>query len=257
MSPVVWRQMIAAEILKLRRQRPLMAFAGLLSVGVVVLMVAYIEIRHASSPQRYGPAGGIDLFRHLLQSLGLYFGALAAILIGTESGTADRSSGVFRELVVTGRSRLALFAVRLPAALVVTLAFTATAYLIGLAATFWFAGALPTPSLSLVLQGAGWVVLSNVALTALAVGIGSLTGSRGVTLTSVIGWQMVATQIILNVSSLGFVRKLPLNSALGQLAPIRNHIGVAMGTGLAVAVLVGWAVVPSLIGAWRTRTIDA
>ncbi len=38
-------------------------------------------------------------------------------MIGIDAGAGDLSAGVFRDLVVTGRSRLALFASRVPAAL--------------------------------------------------------------------------------------------------------------------------------------------
>lgn len=45
------------------------------------------------------------------------------------------ASGVFRDLVATGRSRLSLFLVRAPAAIIVTLAFTGAAFLITVGAT--------------------------------------------------------------------------------------------------------------------------
>lgn len=256
MTFTIARQMLSSEVLKLRRQRPLMAFATLLSVGVVVIFMGYLQIRHATN-SHYGPAGGTDGFQHLVRALGAYFGALAAILIGTEAGTADLSSGVFRDLVATGRSRLALFAVRIPAAVLVSLAFTAVAYGLGLVGVFAFAGGRPTPSLGLVLQGAGWIALSVAVVAALAAAVGSLTGSRAVTLTAVIGWQMVATPLIINTGSLGVVRDLPLSSALGQISPLPGNMGITMATVTAVVVLAGWAVLPALLGAWRTRTRDA
>ena len=97
---------------------------------------------------------------------------LAAILIGAEAGTADRASGVFRDLVVTGRSRLALFAVRVPAAILVTYALLAVAYALALIGTFVFAGGTPTPSVSLILQGAGWIALVSGVIATLTVGSG-------------------------------------------------------------------------------------
>jgi hypothetical protein len=257
MTPTIARHMFSAEVLKLRRQRPLMAFAGVLSVGVVVIFMGYLQIRHASDPSKYGPAGGIDGYQHLLRALGQYFGVLAAILIGTEAGTADLASGVFRDLVSTGRSRLALFTIRVPAAIAVTLAFSAAAYALGLVGTFAFAGANPTPSLSTVLDGAGWIALSNSLLAALAVAVGSVTASRGVTLTALIGWQFVATQILINIGSLGSVRDALVTPALAQLAPVHFDSGVTMASGVALIVLGGWALLPALTGAWRTRTRDA
>jgi ABC-type transport system involved in multi-copper enzyme maturation permease subunit len=257
MTLLIACRMVGAEILKLRRNRALMAFAGLLSVGVVVIFMGYLQLRHASDPTRYGPAGGLDGFSHLLRALGVFFGALTAALIGSEAGTADQSSGVFRDLVATGRSRLLLFFVRLPAAIAVTLALTGLAYGLGLLATFLFAGSNPTPDLGTVLQGAGWLVLANSVIAGLAVGVGSISGSRAVTLTAVIGFETVFTQIVANVSSLGSVRDLLPNAALGGLVPVGSGIGVTMTTGVAIAVLAGWAVLPAALGAWRTRVKDA
>ncbi len=257
MTVTVARQMFSAEVLKLRRNRALMGFAAAGSCGVVVLFMGYLQIRHAGNPTQYEPAGGTNGFIHLLRALGVYFGALVAIMIGSEAGTADVSSGVFRDLVATGRDRLALFAVRLPAAIAVTLTFTGAAYLLGLVGVYAFAGTGPTPSLGVALQGAGWIALANSIVAALAVGVGSVTGSRGVTLTAVIGWQTVATQLILGVQSLGFVRDGLINAAMGQLVPAGQNAGVAMADGAAIAVLAGWALIPALIGAWRTRTQDA
>jgi hypothetical protein len=49
-----------------------------------------------------------------------------------------------------------------------------------------------------------------------------------------------------------------LTPALAQLAPIQLDIaGVTMATVTAAIVTVCWTVVPTAIGAWRTRTVDA
>jgi hypothetical protein len=249
--------MIAAEILKLRRNRGLMAFALLLSVGVIVLFFGYNAVEHASAPATYGPAGGTHRFARAVGVLGLWFGTLTAILIGGEAGTADIASGVFRDLVATGRSRLQLFAVRLPGAVMVTLAFTMSAFLLAVAATFVFADGAATPSLGLILQSAGWIALANAVVAGFAVGVGSLTGSRALTLTAVIGWSTVATQLLLNLGSLGSARDGLLAAALNQLIPVDRPLQITMATGVAVAVVVVWALVPAAVGAWRTATRDA
>jgi ABC-type transport system involved in multi-copper enzyme maturation permease subunit len=164
MTLTVARQMIGAEILKVRRNRSVMAFALLLTVGVVVLFYGYDAMQHASDPVQNSPAGGLNGFRHGVEALGVFFGMLAAVLIGAEVGTADVSSGVFRDLVATGRSRLALFAVRLPAAAIVSLCLSAAAYALVLLATFVFADGTATPGLGLILQSAGWIALANVVV---------------------------------------------------------------------------------------------
>jgi ABC-type transport system involved in multi-copper enzyme maturation permease subunit len=258
MTVTVARQMIGAEILKVRRNRSVMAFALLLTVGVVVLFYGYDAIQHASNPIDNQPAGGLNGFRHGVQALGVFFGMLAAVLIGSEVGTADVSTGVFRDLVATGRSRLALFAVRLPAAAIVTLCLSAAAYALVLVATFVFAGGTPTPGIGLILQSAGWIALANVAVAGVAVGVGSMTGSRAVTLTAVIGWQAILTSLLVNVKSLGSVRDALLTPALDQLLPVKGgRLDVVMAAGIAVVVICAWLVIPQALGAWRTQARDA
>jgi ABC-type transport system involved in multi-copper enzyme maturation permease subunit len=258
MNVTVARQMIGAEILKVRRNRSVMAFALLLTVGVVILFYGYDALQHASDPLHNGPAGGINGFRHGVEALGTFFGMLAAVLIGAEVGTADLSSGVFRDLVATGRSRLALFGVRLPAAAIVALCLSAVAYALVLLATFVFAGGTPTPSAGIILQSAGWIALANVAVVALAVGVGSLSGSRALTLTAVIGWQAIVTNLLINVKSLGSVRDALLTPALDQLIPLKgDRVDVVMAAGVAVLVICAWVVLPQALGAWRTQARDA
>ncbi len=260
MTLTVARQMIGAEILKVRRNRGVMGFALLLTVGVVVLLYGYVAIQHSSNPFQNEPAGGTLGMHRGIRDLGEFFGMLAAVLIGAEVGTADLSSGVFRDLVTTGRSRLALFGVRLPAAAIVTLCLSAAAYALVLVATFVFADGTPTPGLGLILQGAGWIALANVVVVALAVGVGSLTGSRALTLTAVIGWQAIVTNLLVNVSSLGSARNALLTPALTQIMPLNlgsSDHPVIMATGVAVVVICAWLVIPQLVGAWRTRTRDA
>ncbi len=257
MTITIARQMLSAEVLKLRRNRGLMALAFVMSVVVLLIFFGYNAVEHASNPSQYGPAGGVERFDRAVRVLGLLFGALTTVVIGAEAGTADLSSGVFRDLVATGRSRLALFAVRAPAAFVVSLAFNALGFLVSTAVAFALAGGNPTPTLSEILQSAGWIVLCDALLVVFAVGLGSLTGSRAITLTAVIGWQTVATQLLLNISSLGSARDLLLSSSLGQLFPFGDLFGLSMSVGTALAVLAGWLVVPALIGGWRTQVRDA
>ena len=142
--------MVGAELLKLRRKHSVIAVAALLSLGIVVIYFGVLAIEHLSTPPANGPAGGLHHFDHATVLLSVFFGALMAILIGTEAGTTDTASGVFRDLVVTGRPRLWLFAVRVPAALIVTLTLGLPRSASSIAASFAFAGGLPTPSGSFV-----------------------------------------------------------------------------------------------------------
>jgi hypothetical protein len=258
MTLTIARRMLAADILKLRRNRTVMIVAGLVSIGVVVLFFGYNAIQHAVNPSQNGPAGGLFRFGDAVRALGVVFGTLAAALIGSEAGTADIASGVFRDLVATGRSRLSLFWVRWPAAFLVTFTFNALALALATLLSFVFAGPFPTPDASLILQSVLWVGMCNAVITAFAVGVGSLTGSRGATLTIVIGWQAVASQLILHTESLGSARDWLTISAFGQLMPVQGSLaGISMATGLAVVVLLVWVIAPTALGSWRTVSQDA
>ncbi len=101
-------------------------------------------------------------------------------------------------------------------------------------------------------------MLANAIVVPLAVGVGSLTGSRVIALTAVIGWLTIATQLLLNISSLGHARDALLAPALTQLMPVTGgDTSVTMATGIAIVVLIAWALIPTVIGGWRTQTRDA
>ncbi len=253
------RQMIGGELLRLRKKRGFIALALLVVIAPVVIAFGYNVIEHASDPAQHGPAGGLHNYTNLLAFLGLYMGPVAAILIGAEAGAGDVAAGVFRDNVLTGRSRTALFLARIPAALAVSLSVTAVGFLIGIVGTFAFASGLSTPSASLILESAGWLALANAVVCVVAVGLGSLTGSRPGTITALIGWQLVLSPLLLRASSLGSIRRGLLDGVVQFLSPgpANDAPSVAMSVGVAIVVLAVWLLVIPSLGAWRTRTRDA
>ncbi|MGA2165966.1 MAG: ABC transporter permease [Solirubrobacteraceae bacterium] len=255
-------QMFGADFLKLRKKRGTLIWALVLAVGPVLIFFLVTAIQHASNPQRYGPAGGVSNFHDGLRVVALLFGPLAAMLIGVEAGTGDASAGVFRDLVVTGRSRVALFASRVPAALAMCFAIMGAAYALLLLGTFVFAGGLPTPDGSLILNGLGFMLLSTGMLCAVAVGFAALTTSKPGAIIALIAWLVVASPVLANIESLGSARKGLLSQAVSHYSPIHLPEGghgatVTMSGGVAFLVLVAWLVVFLGLGAWRTRTMDA
>jgi len=260
MSTTTFVQMVGAELLRLRRRRGIMGIAAFFTVGVTVIFFGISEIQHLADPNRYGPAGAITDFNRATVVLSIFFGALSAILVGTEAGAADVASGVFRDVVVTGRERLWLFAVRVPAALIVTMALCLAALGLSLAAAYGFAGGLPAPSASYAIDSVLWVCGAEALLCVIAVGLGSLTGSRATSLTTLIGWQVIAGRLLAMISFLGSARDVIPNVALGALKPgdqLPDTNGVTMSAGAAVVVLAIWLVAWTCAGAWRTRTRDA
>ena len=71
-----------------------------------------------------------------------------------------------------------------------------------------------------MLNGLGFCILSTGVICAVAVGFASVTTSRPATLTTLIGWQLVASPILANISSLGSARKLILGQAVFHFSPI-------------------------------------
>ena len=90
--------------------------------GAEVIAYGMLAILHAANPDHHGPAGGIENLGHGMSVLVL-LGGIAAMIVGASAGADDLASGVFRELVVTGRSRVALFGARIPGGLAFVLAF--------------------------------------------------------------------------------------------------------------------------------------
>jgi ABC-type transport system involved in multi-copper enzyme maturation permease subunit len=260
-SPLaVATQMFGADFLKLRKKRGILIWALVLAVAPVVLFFVIGAILHAANPSENGPAGGLHNFHIGMRLLGgLFFGPLAAILIGVEAGTGDASAGVFRDLVVTGRSRLALFATRVPAALAVCWLLIITAYLLILAGTFVFASNLSTPDSALIFNSFGFLLLGSGVLCAVAVGFASLTTSKPAAIIALIAWQVIASPLLASISVFGSVRNVILDQALIHFSPVElgDHASnLSMSGGTAVVVIVGWLVVFLGLGAWRTARMD-
>ena len=255
----VARQMIGADLLRLRKKRGMIALAVAVLLVPFVIMTGYDVVKHASDPVHYSPAGGLNNYGRLLDLLGMFMGPVAAILIGAEAGAGDLAAGVFRDNALTGRSRTALFLSRIPAAIAVTLSITALAFVIGLATTFGLADGAATPSLSVILESVAWLSLANSVLCVIALGLASLTGSRTGTITGLIGWELVLSPLVVQATSLGTLRRGFLDSALIFLkpGPLTGPPGVPMPVAVAVVVTIGWLLVLPTLGAWRMRTRDA
>ena len=260
-STTVAAQMFGADLLKLRKKRGTMIWTLVLALAPIVIMFAVEAIQHASNATKYEPAGGLHSFHDGLRLLGgLLFGPLVAILIGVEAGTSDASAGVFRDLVVTGRSRVALFCSRVPAALLMCWLVIGFAYALVVLGTFVFASGLATPTGAEVLNGLGFVLLATGVLCVVAVGFASLTTSKPAAIIALIAWQVIASPLISSIGSLGNAREAILSQAISHFSPITldgHATNLTLSDGTALVVLVGWLVVFLALGAWRTSTMDA
>ena len=262
MNATIAVQMTRADLLKLRKKRGTLIWALVLALAPLFIYFVVRAGQHSSNPGRYAPAGGNAGYLDAVRLLALFFGPLAAILIGAEGGAQDAAAGVFRDLVVTGRDRAALFTTRVPASLALCWMVVTAGYVLLAVGTYALASGSPTPGTASMLNGYGFSLLSTGIVCAVAVGVASLTTSRPATLTALIGWHLVASPILVGISSLGSIRELILSQAIGHFSPVRigqgmHGVSVTMSQGTALIELVGWLAVFLALGAWRTRTMDA
>lgn len=256
-------RLVRAEVLKLRKRRGLVATAGLLTVVAILITYAILISLHAANPAHHGPAGGITNLGHTIWLLNA-LGSVAAILIGATAGAGDLGAGVFRELVVTGRSRSSLFAARIPGGLAVVVAFVGTAYALSAVASVAFAGSLAAPSTSLLVTGGLWVLLMTGFWFAVALGLSSFLGSRTTPIAVLLPFHLALSPILIGIAVLGSGRDaLPMAAGDNLLPHAVSNVAAATkdGPGMAaltsVVVLGLWVVVSLAVGLWRTRTRDA
>jgi len=252
-------RLVRAELLKVRKRRGLLA--ATLALTILPMVVAYmiLAILHGIDPAKHGPAGGARNFADSLNFLGALT-IVAGILVGATVGTGDLGAGVFRELVVTGRSRLALFAARLPAGLAFLLVPLGIAFAVTASAATLLAGSLDPPSGRLLLHSAGWLGLSAAVSFVIALGVSSLISSRGTSIGILLGWLLVAMPLLMQIEALGVFRDAMSGAAIERLEPaavLGGGAHVPMSLTAAVLVVAAWTLVPLAAGAWRTVTRDA
>jgi hypothetical protein len=122
--------MIMTRFMDLRKRRGLMIALLVVNIGIPSLFLAVRLIAHAVAPHSYGPAGGYSVFEGLVAGLIYIFGFIVAATLGCTAGSVDLTEGMFRHLVVTGRSRLALYFARIPAGLMIIVPMVAAGVII-------------------------------------------------------------------------------------------------------------------------------
>jgi hypothetical protein len=127
-SPVPTAAMITTRFLELRRRRGLMTGLAAVTIGIPAAFLLARLLLHAIAPKTYGPAGGYNIFTGLTAGVLYVFGFIVAAALGCTAGSVDLTDGMFRHLVITGRSRLALYLARIPAGLAIVVPLIAIGY---------------------------------------------------------------------------------------------------------------------------------
>jgi hypothetical protein len=211
-------RLVGAELLKLRKRRGLVITSLVLTLGSVLVLSGITALLHATNSTKHGPAGGVQNLGYGLLALAA-FGGLVGTLVGTAAGAGDLSSGVFRELVVTGRSRRALFAARIPGGLAFLLPIVALGYTVAAVSSVVLAGSLAAPSVGLLIGGGAWLLLSVTFWFALALGLSSLVGSRSTTIGVLVAVQLAIAPLLMGLSIFGVGRDAIPGAGVARLAP--------------------------------------
>ena len=122
--------MISTRLMELRRRRGLMITIATVTIGLPAIFLGIRLILHAVDPTSYGPAGGSEIFTNMVAGVLYVFGFVVAATLGVTAGSSDLSDGMFRHLVVTGRSRVALYFARIPAGLAIIVSMVAVGFTI-------------------------------------------------------------------------------------------------------------------------------
>lgn len=275
-------RLVLAETLKLRKSRGLVIATVLMTLGIAVLVMVIPEFYRLAHPTA-AYAGGPHGLQRLAASVG-FLGSIAAMLVGTAAGTGDLSTGIFRDLVATGKARSALFFSRVPGALIYWVPLVTVAYLVGALLDLAFSRHTPLPlgerpsprSAVFFLDGRVppihyfvdwylWVLLFTVFVLLVSLGLASWMGSRATSLGILIPFELFVAPLLASISQIGPAREILYPQSIGYLVP--NFPGggkaqmfgtlVTSNTAIAWVVLVGWVALAVGTGVWRTVNRDA
>jgi hypothetical protein len=188
--------LITTKNMELRKRRGLMTAIAVLVLALPVLLLGFRLVFHLIDPSKYGPAGSPGLFGGVNNELA-EFGFIAAIALGATAGTTDLSEGMFRHLVITGRSRLALYLARIPAGLAIIVPVMAAAFtFLCLITSYAGTTAADNPAINEMFKIGLWLELVVTIGFLVGLGLGSLTGQRTLTTILLIALEIIVTPIL-------------------------------------------------------------
>jgi hypothetical protein len=237
-------RLIEADLLKLRRRRGMVGLLLFFAVGsVLVYYVAGLIIGN--------DMGGAAHFSDATGVLGL-IASVVGVIVGATAGGQDLETGVYRDLVATGRSRTALLFARVPAAWVLTWGMLLAG--LGLAALpAWTLPGPAGPDAAAVWHGCAQVLAMGALTAAVCVGLAALTGSRGPVMGVALAFQLGVAPLLGELDALGHARFAIPSVAVARLDSAEGLVaGLALPA--AIAILLAWAAAGLGAGLWRAQT---
>ncbi|MBC7459813.1 MAG: ABC transporter permease subunit [Thermoleophilia bacterium] len=176
---------------------------------------------------------------------------IVALLFGTTAGSIDHQSGVLRDLVLTGRSRIGIVLRRIGAAAVWVFGSAIAALMLIFVIALVLAPADGPLRLGDLAQLLGPLAIVLTTALLLGAGLALLIGSRGPAIGAFFVFELVIDNILQAIPKVGDVwTHVSLGRAVAELiASIDATIDRPVWQ--PVIVLVGWCVVPLALGIWR------
>jgi len=219
----------------------LLVFAGLL---------VYRIVRQARGQLGDGGLGGTAW----LPPGGLVVTLVAAVVLGAQTGAYDSANGTFRFVLLSGRSRLALYGARIVAFLAaVLLVLAPSAVAVAVGAWLLPSGAEPAPGVGDTVSYLWAGLLDAWVYGLIALAIGTLLRSGGPAIAIAIALNLVVFPLLLGFSSSWNERVVSL---LLPVALVRLAGDGDLSLATAVATVLLWVGAFLGAGAWRTTTAE-
>ncbi len=244
-------RLIRADVLKLRRRRGMVAVVAFIIFAAVAVYYGVGLVLHATDAER-PLMGGFESFDSAMGVLTL-LAAVAGAIIGATAGGADIESGVFRDLVATGRSRTALFFSRVPAAWILTLGVLLIAVAASAVLSLTLPADVPDPTAGAILRGTAGVLVSGALTAAVCVGLAALTGRSGPVMGIALAFQLGVAPLLAQLDVLGDARLAIPAVAIARLDGAEGLVASLPLLG-AIGIVLAWAAAGLGGGLWRTRT---
>jgi hypothetical protein len=226
-------RLIEADVLKLRRRRGMVAVTAGILFGAVALY--------------YGVGAILDKSTDFNSAVGILalLASVAGAIFGATAGGQDIETGVFRDLVATGRSRSALFFARVPASWVLALGL--------LTGALALAAIVSRPGAGDLWRGSLQVLAGGALTAAVAVGLAALTGRSGPVMGLVLTFQLGVAPLLAQLEALGDARLAIPAVAISRFDGAQGLVA-SLPLLAAIAIILAWAAVALSAGLYRTRT---
>lgn len=237
--------MIVSELRTLVARRGLFLSSLLIPAGLVILLIILGLILNASDPEY---AGGSD-FSEGATAFTVFVLIVLSALIGATAGAWDVQNGTFRYLVMTGRSRTAVYLARIPAVLALTVLIVAPAALLTVVASEVMPLGIGTaPTASNHAQAFWAPTIQGWSYGLVAFGVGALLRSVGAAIAVALVLNLVGLQALLLLSLLSEkLGELTLPAVVNRVAGYEDH-----SLAVSIVALVLWLAAFVAAGAWRT-----